>query len=309
MNICRSGSGVMCALLLICTGCLQTPPPIASGKNAYRFAKEIAEIGPRFSGSAGAEKTASLLERKIRSFSGFRTETDLFREVTPGGETAFRNVIGIFPGKKQEFILIGSHYDTKKLQSVRDFQGANDGASGNGVMLAVMEALAESRIVPELTLVFVFFDGEEALIGYSEQDGLHGSRRFVREWKRRGKLGKCRAMLLLDMVGDRDLKLKLPGDTHPGFAALILRSAKEAGCGGIVSAGGPVMLDDHTPFVREKIPAADLIDFEYGPENLYWHTGEDTMDKISEESLGTVSKLTSYIIWNLMKIGLKDPVE
>lgn len=309
MKLSRNSSGVLFALLLICSGCTEQPAPLPDGKAAYRFAEEIAGIVPRCSGSAGVEKCARLLEEKIRKFPGFRVETDLFRDVSPAGELNFRNVIAVLPGKKKEFILIGSHYDTKNLRTVPQFQGANDGASGNGVMLAVMESFAKARIVPDLTLMFVFFDGEEALTGYSEQDGLHGSRRFVREWKRRGKLGNCRAMILLDMVGDRDLKLKLPDDTHPGLAALILRSAKEAGCDGIVSAGGPVMLDDHTPFVREKIPAADLIDFEYGPENLYWHTGEDTMDKISEESLGAVSKLTFYIIRNLMKSDLKDPVK
>lgn len=302
MNLFRGWLGVPAAFLLMaCTACSAETPPLPSGERAFRYAAEIAKIVPRCSGSPGAEKTVCLLEEKIRRFSGFRIETDRFRDVTPSGELTFCNLIAVLPGKKKEFILIGSHYDTKKLHSVPDFQGANDGASGNAVMLAVMEAFSAARTVPELTLIFVFFDGEEAMIRYSETDGLHGSRRFVREWKRRGELRNCRAMLLLDMVGDRDLKLKLPGDTPSAFASLILRSAREAGCGDIVSPGGPVMLDDHVPFARENIPSADLIDFEYGPDNLYWHTGEDTMDRISAESLGAVSRLTMRTIWNLMK--------
>ena len=132
------------------------------------------------------------------------------------------------------------------------------------------------------------------------RDGLHGSRRYVSELRRNGELGRCRAMLLLDMVGDHDLKLRLPPDTDPILQNKIVRSAHELGYDAHLSLNGPQMLDDHTPFMRAGIPAADLIDFEYGLGNLYWHTAGDTIDKLSAKSLGisaaialnTIRKLT-----------------
>lgn len=298
----RFAGMLLLPLFLLFAGCAETvPAPRPDGAAALRHAEEIARIVPRNSGSKGAEKTVRLLKDKIRRLPGFRLETDSFRDLTPAGELVFRNVIATLPGRSKTYLVIGSHYDTKKLDSVPAFQGANDGASGNGAMLAMMEAFAKTGTVPPLTLVFVFFDGEEALMNYTKNDGLHGSRRFVRERKRAGKLADCRAMILLDMVGDRDLKLTLPSDTNPRLAEIIERSAKELGYEKYLSRNGPVMLDDHTPFVKAGVPAADLIDFSYGPENLYWHTDGDTMDKLSAESLGIASGIAMQTIWNLMK--------
>ena len=287
-------------LLCLC-GCPEQSPFLhPDGDYAYRKACELSQIVPRHSGSEGAKRAAELIARTAGGLPGFRVSTDLFEERTPEGMVTFRNVSAVLPGKSRDFIVIGAHYDAKKMASVPDFQGANDGGSGVGALLAVMKALSDSGTKPPMELRFVFFDGEEAQIFYTDYDGLHGSRRYVSELRRNGELGQCRAMLLLDMVGDHDLKLRLPPDTDPILQNKIVRSAHELGYDAHLLLNGPQMLDDHTPFMRAGIPAADLIDFEYGPRNLYWHTAGDTIDKLSAKSLGisaaialkTIRKLT-----------------
>lgn len=287
-------------LLCLC-GCPEQSPFLhPDGDYAYRKACELSQIVPRHSGSEGAKRAAELIARTAGGLPGFRVSTDLFEERTPEGMVTFRNVSAVLPGKSRDFIVIGAHYDAKKMASVPDFQGANDGGSGVGALLAVMKALSDSGTKPPMELRFVFFDGEEAQIFYTDYDGLHGSRRYVSELRRNGELGQCRAMLLLDMVGDHDLKLRLPPGTDPILQNKIVRSAHELGYDAHLLLNGPQMLDDHTPFMRAGIPAADLIDFEYGPRNLYWHTAGDTIDKLSAKSLGisaaialkTIRKLT-----------------
>ena len=305
------GFGVLKLLFVVClcafaVSCSENsgfvPFPRPDGNFALKYAAETAEIVPRYSGSPGAEKTAALIAAAAKSLPGFRVFVDEFRDMTPEGEKVFRNVIAELPGKSEDFLVIGAHYDTKKLTSVPRFAGANDSGSGVGALLAMMKAASETKRLLPLTLKFVFFDGEEALIDYSENDGFHGSRRYVTELKRNKLLRKCRAMILLDMVGDRDLCLKLPADTDLALQDMVLRSARELGFSDYVGSDGPVMLDDHTAFVKAGIPAVDLIDFQYGPDNLYWHTEADTLDKISAESLGISAAIALKTIWKLMKL-------
>ena len=305
------GFGVLKLLFVVClcafaVSCSENsgfvPFPRPDGNFALKYAVETAEIVPRYSGSPGAEKTAALIAAAAKSLPGFRVFVDEFRDMTPEGEKVFHNVIAELPGKSEDFLVIGAHYDTKKLTSVPRFAGANDSGSGVGALLAMMKAASETKRLLPLTLKFVFFDGEEALIDYSENDGFHGSRRYVAELKRNKLLRKCRAMILLDMVGDRDLCLKLPADTDLALQDMVLRSARELGFSDYVGSDGPVMLDDHTAFVKAGIPAVDLIDFQYGPDNLYWHTEADTLDKISAESLGISAAIALKTIWKLMKL-------
>lgn len=288
-------------LLLFLSGCSkQVPFPHPDGNYAREQAEKLARIVPRHSGTEGAKKAAEMIAETVSgSFPAFQVSTDTFEEQTPEGKLTFRNVSATLPGKSREFIVIGAHYDAKKMNSVPRFQGANDGGSGVGALLAMIKALSESKVKPPMELRFVFFDGEEALILYSGSDGLHGSRRYVSELRRTGELKLCRAMILLDMVGDRDLKIKLPPDTDPILQNLIVKAAHELGYESCLELNGPQMIDDHTPFQKAGIPAADLIDFEYGPGNLYWHTAEDTVDKLSANSLGISAAIALKTIWKL----------
>jgi len=261
--------------------------------NILRDASDCTALGPRFSGSPGAEKTAKWIMDRIAS-AGRKAELDDFRDRTPLGPVTFRNVILDIPGRSGRFLVIGAHYDTKYFPPDVAFQGANDGASGVAALLAVIRSL-EGR-TPELGLRFIFFDGEEARFSYGPSDGLHGSRRAAEKLRQEGDLSRCRAMILLDMVGDRDLRLTLPSDTPPSLLDAARTAASRLGKDGLVGVSESVMVDDHVPFQKAGIPSIDLIDFHYGPGNGYWHTSEDSLDKISAESIRTAGELVLEMI-------------
>ncbi len=284
-------------LLSACSKPPEMPEP--DGADALKYATELAGIAPRHSGSPGAKKAAEWIVSKASEFQGFEVRTEEFSEQTPQGNIRFRNIVADLPGKSNHYILLAAHYDGKQLDSVPRFQGANDGGSGVGALLAVMKKLSAMREKLPLTLRFVFFDGEECYFNYSENDGLHGSRHHAKQLALRGETSRCRAMILLDMVGDKDLKLTLPADTNPALKQLIRNAADQSGCGIFLNDSGPIMLDDHIPFQKLGIPSADLIDFSYGPENTWWHTDEDTPDKLSAESLYRSMKITLEIIRRL----------
>ena len=250
-------------------------------------------IGPRFSGSPGAEKTAEWIREQIAA-AGYKAELDVFTDRTPLGQVVFRNVILDVPGESDSFLVIGTHYDTKYFPPDIAFQGANDGASGVAALLAVIRSLKESK--PGLGLRFIFFDGEEARFSYGPSDGLHGSRHAAEKIRRTGELSRCRAMILLDMVGDRSLRLSLPADTPPFLLETARDAASRLGIKDLVGVSASAMVDDHVPFQTEGIPSVDLIDFHYGPGNGYWHTSEDKLDKISAESIRTAGNLVLEMI-------------
>jgi len=288
---------LMAALVLVpmLTGCgnrsrAVSPPvsPAISGDRALDLTRAFVELGPRASGTTGAAKAADWLAGKCREL-GYETDIDEWTEDTVNGVVTFRNVRATLPGKREGIVVAGSHYDTKVLADVPDFVGANDSGSSTGLLLTVMEALREAVPWQGCTIEFVFFDGEECVERYGAKDGLHGSKRFAASLKQSGRVASCRAMLLLDMIGDRDLNVTLPTDTDAELAQRVFRIADERGVRehfGYYVAGG--ILDDHTPFQRLGIPSIDFIDFEYGPDNRHWHTGEDTMDKLSSASLAAV---------------------
>lgn len=207
-----------------------------------------------------------------------------------------------------EFVVIGAHHDTKRLFSVPDFAGANDGASGVGALLAMAHAItmySQKEPLP-CTIRLVFFDGEEALYQYTEIDGLVGSRAYVDMLKKDDSGRLCRAMILLDMIGDKDLHIDLAGNSTPALADVVMAEAAAAGYADKFSRGTTAILDDHYPFLQAGHKAVDLIDFDYGPENRYWHTGADTMDKISAESIKTAADVALRIVWRLAENGFAD---
>ena len=211
----------------------------------------------------------------------------------------FRNLIAEIPGRSREWVLIGCHYDAKKFLNTPGFQAANDGASGVAALLAMIRALEKYPDKPPFTLRFVFFDGEECLYKYGENDGLHGSRALAEKYERDGELKNCRAMILLDMIGDRDLNLTLPANSSPALADALTRIIRQHFPALRFEKLSYDMLDDHVPFFRRGVPAVDLIDFNYGPANSNWHTAGDTLENISAQSICTAADLTFALIWNL----------
>ena len=252
---------------------------------AMKMVRLQCEIVPRHSGTVGAEKTAELILKTAQSMKGVSARIDTFTENTPSGKITFRNVICELPGKGKP-VIIGAHYDAKKLALAPDFQAANDGGSGVAVLLTVMKTLSSLEKPLPFPVHFIFFDGEECQFEYGPGDGLHGSRKAAGDYA-----GKARAMILADMVGDDNWNIALPENCSPELKKIILQAAKELNLQDQVEECKMQVLDDHVPFFEAGIPAVNLIDFDYGPDNAYWHTAYDKIDKIDPESLGKTADL------------------
>lgn len=261
--------------------------PAVDAETAMKYASDFFDLGPKPYRSEQLETAAEW----IRQAAGPYADSVYFPKCGTEDEKIV-NVVAEFSGHDtKHFIVIGCHFDTKQIFSAPAFAGANDGASGVGAVLALMKAIREQKMQLPCTLRFVFFDGEECLYQYSNTDGLHGSRGYVQLLQDSGTLSQCKAMILLDMIGDRDLVITPPTNSN---AKLIQESERIAAQLGRAKSVQPLksgMLDDHLPFVNAGVPSIDLIDFSYGEQNLYWHTSADTPDKISGESMKFAAEL------------------
>lgn len=269
----------------------------ADAKIAYDSASELVERHtPRDSGTLSSARAAAFILDKVSSL-GADARMDIFKADTPKGVRYFTNVESDFVSSPDnEWIVFVSHFDTKEGSRC---PGANDGASTSGLLIALAGRLFDVR--PENTNVrLLWTDGEECFDAYGDNDGLWGSKHAARKLKESGV--KVRAVVNLDMLGDRDLKITIPENVHPGFRKGILRIAKRKNVSGKIVAGDDVVIDDHVPFLEAGFKAVNLIDFDFGSKpglNDYWHTPEDTVDKISEESLLFAGSLAAWIIEGL----------
>ncbi|MEI6807537.1 MAG: M28 family metallopeptidase [bacterium] len=299
---------------LFCS-CRQSPPDIATsppsivraapaslnGLAVIEQVRRFLEVGPRDAGTPGAGRAAGYLLGELQRL-GIRAEIDEFKEVTPAGRKVFRNVIGRIGRSGGKIIVLGSHYDTKSGIGAK-FQGANDSGSSTGLLL---ELAAVLKTVPpqETEIMFAFFDGEECNVSYSRNDGLHGSRRLAQMLVESGASGNVAGVIVLDMVGDRDLTICIPHNSTPGLCSAVFAAAHEEGVRSKFSQSRSEVLDDHVPFFNAGMPALDIIDFSYGsaPElNDYWHTEADTIDKLSAKSLEEVGRVTIRLLNNLLE--------
>ena len=172
--------------------------------------------------------------------------------------------------------------------------GANDGGSSNGVLLELARVLAaHPALAAQMQLVF--FDGEEAFLEFTATDGLYGSRYFAKQLQESGRAKQFRGGILFDMVGDKNLTITLPPDSPAELTLAIFKSAEALKVRQHFTYASGGILDDHTPLNAIGIPVIDLIDFDYPP----WHTAEDTMDKISAESLGIVGSVAAHYLSSL----------
>jgi Zn-dependent M28 family amino/carboxypeptidase len=261
-----------------------------SGDRAFQDVRKLVEFGPRPSGSAALTNAAGYIMAQLKA-AGLEVEEQEFTASTPKGPVRFRNIIGkTRPGRggNGKVIILGSHYDTKSFPDIQ-FVGANDSGSSSGLLLEMARVLANQ---PDVW--FVFFDGEEALVEYSLEDGLTGSRFFVEQLKADGQLKWIKAMILFDLVGDKNLNITMPADSTPALVQRVFDAARAAGHRDHFSYRPTAILDDHVPFLQAGIPAVDIIDFEYGSApglNEYWHTDKDTLDKLSPLSLEIVGRV------------------
>lgn len=251
--------------------------------------RALVAIGPRPAGSAGAEKAANHIGDRL-SLLGLIPSVDVFSEMTPSGMLVFRNVMAEIPGNGDRITVLVSHYDTKAGLGDR-FVGANDSGSSSGVLLEAARVLAAASSLPS-AFILAFVDGEECQRSYGPGDGLHGSRRLAQRLTRDGRAAKVQAVYVIDMAGDRDLTVTLPRNSTPKLINRIFTAAHELGVRDRFGLHTSSIVDDHVPFLDGGMPAVDVIDFAYGPPAAtYWHTIDDTLDKLSAQSLETVGRV------------------
>ena len=271
------------------------PRAAVSGEAALAEVRDVVALGNRDAGTEGAKKAAVYLFDRLRAL-GVEAEIQEFSEASPQGETVFRNVLGRIPGGDGRIVLLGSHYDTKA--GIAGFEGANDSGSSTGLLLELARAF-KANGPHGAEIRFAFFDGEECMEHYGPQDGFHGSLHLAAAMAADGSLSNVAAMILLDMVGDKDLTITIPRNSTPWLTTLAFEAARAEGVRKHFGLYPQAVGDDHEAFFSRGVPAIDLIDFEFGSapgKNDYWHTAEDSMDKLSAESLGIVGRVAARMV-------------
>jgi len=272
--------------------CAKSEPPAFSGDSAFVFLREQCDIGPRYPGSPEHAAVQRYLVEKLVSF-GANVSLQPFEAVLTGGDTLHLvNIIAKYREGARKRILLGAHYDTRPradrdrdpANRAKPILGANDGASGVAVLLEIARLLSAWK--PPVGVDIVLFDGEDYGEEGNTQDYLLGSRRFA------AGLGGYRpiAVIVVDMVGERDSRIPIEGLSSAASAALcgkIYGIAETLGVENFVQSQGPSVIDDHLPFIQAGLPAIDLIDFDYP----YWHTLSDTPDKCAGASLAAVGSV------------------
>jgi Zn-dependent M28 family amino/carboxypeptidase len=259
------------------------PSPAAAfdGKRAWRDLETQVKFGPRPAGSAALQKTREWILAELKA-AGIDARQQIFIAKTPLGEVSMANVIATIPGRRPERIALASHFDTKLFREIR-FVGASDAASSTAALLELGRALKSRQ--NEFTIELLFFDGEEAVVEWSRNnDNTYGSRHYVQTAQQNGTIKGLQALVLLDMIGDKDLVIRRDANSTPWLVDIVWNAAARLGHRSIFSNELTSIDDDHMPFLRAGIPAVDIIDLDYPA----WHTAADTIDSVTERSLQVV---------------------
>ena len=265
--------------------------PAFDGVRALHDVERLVAIGPRTPGSAALARARAYVAGELRG-AGWRVREHPFTAQTPRGPVPMANVVAEWPGRGKEIVAIAGHYDTKVFEKFR-FVGANDGGSSTALLIELGRVLAPRFRAepPASTRWLVFFDGEEAQVEWSATDSLYGSRALVAALRASGDLPRLRALIVADMIGDRDLVIPRDTQSTPWLSGILWAAARRLGLERHFPDRPQTVEDDHAPFLDAGVAAALLIDLDYGGSpgrNAYWHTPEDTLDKLSAESLRVV---------------------
>ena len=256
---------------------------------AMRYVKEIVAFGPRPIGSGNHKKVEDYIHAHLK---GDSVEDDAFTIDTTEGKFPVRNIIAKYPGKRDGIIVIASHYDTNYPLRDTAYIGANDGASSSALLLEIANQLRGKKL-DGYSVWLLWDDAEESMrLPWFDPEALYGVRHLAQRWQDDGTIKKIKAFLLEDMIGDADLHVDRDQNSAPWLEDLIYQSATRLGYQSHFFARTLAMADDHEPFVQRGVPSADLIDFDYGYNNVFWHTTQDTVDKLSPKSLEIVGTVT-----------------
>jgi glutaminyl-peptide cyclotransferase len=260
------------------------PLPHIDSKRAFQYTREVTAFGPRYMGSENHRKLEHYI---LDHLKGDQVEDDAFTADTVEGKFPVRNIIAKFPGTKDGIIVILGHYDTVYPLRNSGFVGANDGGSSTAILLEYANQLRGKKR-DGYTVWLVWTDGEEAVHHWTDTDSVYGARHLAEKWEKDGTLKKIKALMVMDMIGDVDLDIARNTKGAPWLLDLIYAAAERGGYQShFYAQQGPIQ-DDHVPFFDRGVPCADVIDLDYGYNNVFWHSPQDTMDKLSPKSLEIV---------------------
>lgn len=260
--------------------------PTVNSQRAWTYVKDFVAIGSRKPGSAGHQKAVDFIHSKLKQI-GVDAEDDKFTATTSRGQFALDNVIAKIPGTKDGIIVLASHFETNYWLPDK-FVGANDGGSTTGLLLELANELKPKAGGKRegYSVWLVFDDGEESFQQeWNDNDALWGTRHLAQKWQQDGTLKKIKALFVLDMIGDKDLDIQRDTNSAPWLEDLLYSAASKLGYQSHFFATQTTVDDDHMPFQKLGVPVADVIDINYGYNNAFHHTLEDTMDKLSPKSL------------------------
>ena len=265
-----------------------------SGQAVYNLTQQFLNVAPkRFNGSPGhlaAEKFIADHFKPEASKGNF--EKDEFTVNTPAGPQTMRNYIVKFPGKKDGIIVLASHYETNYPLRNIEFVGANDGACTTALLISIGQYL-RAHPPQGYSVWLVFDDGEEAVQQWTANNGhdnLYGTRHLAARWYTDGTDRRIKAFIVADMIGDKDLNIFQEQNSTPWLRDILRQAAANTHHSANISKQSGYEDDDHLPFVQRGVPSLDVIDIDYGPHTAsqpdgYHHTAQDTIDKISPQSL------------------------
>ncbi|MGH9747693.1 MAG: M28 family peptidase [Candidatus Acidiferrales bacterium] len=267
------------------------------GNKAFDHVAQLVAIGPHPPASDGIRRAQDYIRTQLKSY-GCEIDEDDFHAQTPIGDVAMKNIVAKAPGERPGIILLLTHYDT--LSSVKDFVGAEDSGSSTGLMLEMARLLCAKKQANAVWIAFL--DGEEAFVDWNQNDDhTYGSRELSARMAVSGDLKRVKAVILSDMVGQTDLEIQRETNSTKWLTDLIWKKAASLGYKDIfVSREGEVS-DDHQPFLARGVPAVDIIDLEGYTRPGYWHTTQDTLDKVSARSLAIVGYVILESVGELQK--------
>lgn len=278
--------------------------PAFDEENSFQYLLAQVAFGPRNPGSEGHQNCRNYLVNELKKFtSRVNEQAFLHYDGLTGRTLTLTNIIAQFNPGTEPRILLSAHWDTRPradrdpdpANRNRPILGANDGASGVAVLLEVARQLSLNP--PPIGVDIVFFDGEDyGREGYSDEYFL-GSRYFVKN----NQTFFPRYAILLDMVGDKNLKIPIEGNSWqfaPDVVHKVWKQAEMSGKNQFINTVDGFINDDHVILNQGGIPAIDIIDFAYPDEShRYWHTLQDTPDKCSPQSLGVVGEVLLALIY------------
>lgn len=272
-------------LLAAPPGGLVAPPWL--GRRGYDYTRDLVKFGPRPPGTKAHERMEAFILDRLRR-DGAVIESDRFTASTPRGALPEHNIIAKFGPEKGSILIVASHYDTKFLPH---FVGADDGGSSTGLLLALADVLAGQKNLKSLKspIWLVFLDGEEAVNKqWSDADSVYGSRHLADKFRASGLVPRIRALILLDMIGNKGVSIERDTNSTLWLQQFVAAAARRLGYSASFFHNSGAIDDDHQQFLRVGIPSVDLIDLTY----KYWHTPQDTMDKLSPTSFQIVGAVT-----------------